>query len=307
MRKVGLSLAILVSAVAFTACDSVDVDAEVGTYVVEAILVAGEPLPSIRLSQAAPLGGTYNIDQLGVANASMSLRLESDQSETRYAYTQASDAVGVYHPLDQTAVAQPLGTYHLEILTETVTITSKTTVPDTFRVLRGSLDEGTYQGVDRLEITHTPSRSPGRARSYFIIITEALEPDQNNLTPLAMDILEQEIGDATLESLRVSGSPILNEDSIELNSDGSLTFTYPWLGINFFGRNRIGINALDDNAYDFLRSQSVQQGGSTFAPGEIPNPLESLDGAHGLFGSVARAWYDFVVLRPPATVRASSP
>ncbi len=57
-------------------------------------------------------------------------------------------------------------------------------------------------------------------------------------------------------------------------------------------------NALDDNLYDYIRSQSIQQGGSTFSPGEIPNPLEHVVGAHGTFGSYARISFDLFVLRP---------
>ena len=42
------------------------------------------------------------------------------------------------------------------------------------------------------------------------------------------------------------------------------------VAIIFYGPNRIFANALDDNLYDYIRSQSIQQGGSTFSPGEIP-------------------------------------
>ena len=57
-------------------------------------------------------------------------------------------------------------------------------------------------------------------------------------------------------------------------------------------------NAIDDNLYDFVRSQIIQQGGSTFAPGEIPNILERVNGAHGVFGSYARVSFDLFVKRP---------
>ncbi len=306
MWKTTQTIALLFPVI-LVACDATDPGSEVDTYVVEAILEAGEPLPDVRLTRAAPLGETYNSGRLGIAGAIVTLRLLTNAAETVYTYAGAPGSRGVYLPRDPDAITQPLGTYQLDIATERGTITGQTTVPDTFRVLRGSLETGVYQGEEQLEITHSPSRSPNRLRSYVIITTEALDPTEENLTPLAKDILEQSVGDATIESLRVSGSPILNEDNIVENADGSFTFRYPWIGINFYGRNRIGINALDDNAYDFLRSQSVQQGGSTFAPGEIPNPLESLQGGHGLFGSIARASYDFVVTAAPATTRASSP
>ena len=297
----------IVLLVILSGCDAMDPEVKVGAYVVEAVLVAGEPLPNVRLTRTAPIGSRYDSQELGVTGASVSLRHVTNSFVTVLEYIAVANTAGVYQPLDPDAIVQPLGKYQLDIITETGSISGHTTVPDTFRVLRGSLDVAVYQGEEQLEITHTPSRSPNRLRSYFIIITESLEPTEDNLTPLARDILEQGIGDATLESLQVSASPILNEDNIAKNADGSLSFRYPWIGINFLGQNRVVVNALDDNAYDFIRSQSVQQGGSTFAPGEIPNPLERIQGAHGLFGSIARASYDFVVVAPDATDRASSP
>lgn len=62
---------------------------------------------------------------------------------------------------------------------------------------------------------------------------------------------------------------------------------FPWLGILFFGLNEIRVQAVDENLYDFIRSQIVQQGGSTLPPGETPNVLEHVDGARGVFGSYA--------------------
>lgn len=75
------------------------------------------------------------------------------------------------------------------------------------------------------------------------------------------------------------------------------SYVDPGLAISFYGPNRIIANAIDDNLYDFVRSQSIQQGGSTFSPGEIPNPLERIVGAHGVFGSYARISHEFFVLR----------
>ena len=118
------------------------------------------------------------------------------------------------------------------------------------------------------------------------------------MTPFALAFFDQQDGETTLEDLRVGGSPILNEDNYDPNPDGTLTIRLPWLAITFFGPNRLIANALDDNLYDFIRSQSVQQGGSTFSPGEIPNPLETVTGAHGVFGSYASLSFDLFVKRP---------
>ena len=54
-------------------------------------------------------------------------------------------------------------------------------------------------------------------------------------------------------------------------------------------------SAVDDNLFDFIRSQSVQQGGSTLAPGEIPNVLDHIEGGTGIFGSLARVSHETFV------------
>lgn len=39
--------------------------------------------------------------------------------------------------------------------------------------------------------------------------------------------------------------------------------------------------------YDFVRSESVQLGGSTLSPGEIQNVITHVEGGLGIFGSLA--------------------
>ena len=285
------------------ACDSVETGTTGADYVVESILVSGEPLPPVRLSRTAAINSAYDFDRLAVTGAAVSIDLlgASGSAHSTTPYAELPDSAGVYVPSDTSAAALPLGTYRLSIRIPATgeTISGITTVPDTFTVIAGTRRTAVYQSTEQLELTMTRSRSSARSETYFIVITEALDPDPQRLTPLAADILENEVGDADFESLVVSASPIFNEENYDVNPDGSLSVRYPWIGINFYGPNRIGINALDENAYDFFRSQSVQQGGSTLSPGEIPNPLENIEGAHGIFGSYAQAYYDLLVLPPP--------
>ena len=45
---------------------------------------------------------------------------------------------------------------------------------------------------------------------------------------------------------------------------------------------------IDQNLYDYIRSESVQLGGSTLSPGEIQNVLTPIIGGVGIFGSMSR-------------------
>lgn len=80
---------------------------------------------------------------------------------------------------------------------------------------------------------------------------------------------------------------IINEQSYQKNGDGTITLGVPWLSIAFFGENNITVNAIDDNMYDFLRTQSQQNGAASLLSGKLRNIEYNLNGAIGIFGSMA--------------------
>ena len=291
----------LVSAFLLAACDSTGAGDFEEEYVLEGYLIAGEPFEPVRLSRTAPLGQPYDFTALALRDADVRLSLLRDDGsvEARYRFLEAPDSLGVYFPEDSTLLAQPLRRYRLDVTVPGTgdQISASTVVPDTFRLVEATLDEVVYQSSEQLELTVTRSRSPGRDQNYYIFVTEAFDVRVEQLTPFAAAFFEDQEDELTLEDLRVGGSPILNERNYDLNPDGTLTIRYPWLAITFYGPNRLIANALDDNLYDFIRSQSVQQGGSTFSPGEIPNPLERVVGARGVFGSYARTSFELFVKR----------
>ncbi|MEX0929546.1 MAG: hypothetical protein WDZ53_09085, partial [Balneolales bacterium] len=89
-------------------------------------------------------------------------------------------------------------------------------------------------------------------------------------------------------SFEIINSGIINQENYVIENE-ALVLRYPWIGIAYYGPNEINTYAIDDNVYDFYRSQSVQLGGSTLSPGEIPNIIYNVDGGIGLFGGMAGA------------------
>jgi hypothetical protein len=168
-------------------------------------------------------------------------------------------------------------------------------VPDTFSVVEANAEQIVYRGGEQLAVRLTPSAYPGRAQSFYIFTTRAMDATPEQLTPLAREFFNR--GDVTIEDLRVNASPILNEEGYDQNPDGTLTVRLPWLAVTFYGPNETTISALDDNVYDFVRSQAAQQGGGGFSPGAIPNVIEHVDGGTGVFGSLAEARYTVFVQR----------
>lgn len=297
--KTHLYIVALLPALLLTACDTTDPGAYEATYVVESYLVAGQRLQPVYLSRTAPLNQAYTFEDHAVSEAEVLLhRLADDGNvEATYAFREDHFVPGLYTPRDEAARAEPLHTYQLDVRIPATDdrITATTVVPDTFSLVEATLNEVVYQSTEQLELTVTRSQSPGRDQNYYIFVTEAFDPRFEQLTPFAKALFLDQDGDLTLEDLSIGGSPILNEKNYDLNPDGTLTIRLPWLAITFYGPNRLIANALDDNLYDFIRSQSVQQGGSTFSPGEIPNPLERVNGAHGVFGSYATLSFNLVV------------
>ena len=295
--------ALLVLLVGITAgCDmtrTADFEPEV---VVEGYLAAGRRLPDLRLSRTVPMDAVYDRAETGIGGANVEIRLLDDAGtvEEVYEYRASDASEGLYFPMtgwNDTPFVEPLRTYELyaEIPGEPEPIMSRTTVPDTFLVGNMSADSVEYLSEDQFTFEISRTEYPGR-QNVYLVTTIALDGHEDQLTPFARALLRD--SELTIADLRERTAPLLNEANFDLNTDGFIEIRFPWIGIYFFGRNQIIINALDDNLHDFIRSHTIQQGGSTLPPGEIPNVLDHVDGGRGVFGSYARTSVEVYITRP---------
>lgn len=306
MKRPALTALLAVAALlALGGCDFYDPGDTGRQYVVESYLQAGAPLPPVRVSRTAPVNATFDAAELAVRGAEVRIfRLDDAGGVARtYRYAGNADRSGLYRPLNREARVRPLARYRLEVTPPDVgdgidagLISAETVVPDTFRLVATSGDSLRWQ-QDDLTATITRSAYPGRQARYIVTNT-ALEPNAANLTPVAAELLDRAGDDLDLGELAVTESPIINEGNYKIALDGTLTIDIPWLVASFYGPNKIAVRALGDSYYDFVRSQNVQQGGSTFSPGEIPNVIERVSGGTGLFGSYAVVRFDLEVERP---------
>jgi hypothetical protein len=287
---------------AILACDTTSVSEFEPQVVVEAYIVAGEPLRQVRVTRTVSVDELYDpvLAALNDAEVEISLLDQSGAVEDTYPFVLSADP-GVYVPL-QSATVLPLREYRLQVRTPLAPepVTSETTVPGLFEVIEISADSLTYQGDEQFEVRLTRSTYPGR-QSIFVFSTESLDPTVENLTPLYREIAvgdDDSIDPADLQEFLVNESPPFNEGNYTPNPDGTLTIQYPWIALAFYGPNRIIANALDDNLFDYLRSQSIQQQPSTLSPGTIPNIIDRVEGGTGVFGSFARSVTEIYVLSP---------
>ena len=284
--------------VCMAGCDSVTPSAFESEVLVESYQEAGARLAPVRLGRTVPIDATYDLERQAVRGARVAVHLlgEDGTVEAVYPYAEADEGAGLYVARTDERVL-PQRTYALDVtLPDGGRVTAQTVVPDTFSIVKANADTLVYQDPRQLALTVTRSDYPGR-QGVFLFTTEALEPTEENMVPITRARLEQE-EDAQLQEFQTSSSPPLNEANYEVNPDGSLTIRLPWFAVAFYGQNRTSASGLDDNLFDFIRSQIIQQGGSTLAPGEIPNVIEHVEGGTGIFGSFARVTYWFYIARP---------
>lgn len=286
-------LSLLLVGVGLLGCDTT-ATAPSSQIVVEAYIQAEAPLPSIRLSRTVGVDERYDPSADALRGADVEVQRLDDDSTVAgtVTYSERDSLPGIYTP-NAAAPVQSQTTYRLRVETDDgATLTSTTTVPGPIDIVKTENDTTVYQSAAQPAFTvDVPRRE--RVQNVFTFTTTSLLDFRNTpdstlrraLTPFYRDGFDPE--EDSLSSLRISSSGLLNEGNFERNPNGTITITLPWLAVAFFGPNEVGINVVDDNYYDFLRSQQVQQGG--FAPGEIPNVIEHVEGGTGIFGSYATA------------------
>ena len=286
--------AITLLMVVLAGCGLIDEEPYEAVYFVESYQVAGQPMQPIRLSRTAPVTAIFDTLGLAVRGARISVDLMGPSGiERHYAFVESGEP-GVYVAETPEPVV-PLRRYRLSIDAAGDAISAETLVPGAFEIVSVNADTVVYRAGVQVEFVLTRSAYPSR-QAVFVFTSEALILDPDRLTPNAKEW--QEEGDIYLEEMRLTTAPPLNEANYSVNPDGTLSVPMPWLMVSFYGLQRVSANAIDDNLWDFVRSHQVQQGGSTLAPGEIPNVIDHIEGGTGIFGSYAHVERDVYIAAP---------
>lgn len=275
----------------FVSCDLYKQDAYIEQFVVDAYLVADEKLPEVRLTTTGPIDQIFDINSRAVNDATVVIREFDENGVLQWTEVYQNRAIGYYEPTSVGRLILPRRMYDLEITTNSgEIIRASTVVPDTFSVVSMSATALPYQGPEQFELLLTPSYYPGR-QSYYIFSTLTLDPENAEFTPFYAGVADNR------EDVYTVSSGLLNESNTNSGESGYIELTLPWIGVAFYGPNRIITSAVDDNIYDFVRSTAVQLGGSTQSPGEIENVISNIDGAIGIFGSYSRISVEVEVLK----------
>ncbi len=276
-------------------CDLYEQNSYEEYYVVESYLVVNAPPPQVRLSTNLPVDEEYSFAKASVPNADVSIQLLDGARNPVATYPYVEQRKGVYVSTDSENLIQGSRRYRLSVRFQNGdSLQAETLVPGDFETQSVNTNTITYQLDPQFKATTTQSAYPGR-QSYYIFTVNVVDPEEEDLTPLYADFVSD---DEELSDFFVNSSGIINEKNYDLNSDQSITVSLPWIGVAYYGTNDVIINAIDDNMYDFLRSQNVQGGGAVLPPGEIQNIRYNVDGGIGVFGSMASDTNRVFVQRP---------
>jgi len=284
-----------------TSCNPYGQDEYVEYYIVESYLVANALLPQVRLSTTVPANAFYDFEDAAISDADVEIQLleSGPESAIEQSWGYQLDTPGIYLPETDHNVI-PGRTYKLDVTLPTTSerITSTATVPEAFEIIGEVQDSVIYQATEQLEFTLSESSYPGR-QNIYVFNAVSLQPFSENLTPFYAELLSNsDQPEEDLEEFANNSSGIINESGFEFNPDGSATVQYPWIGVAFYENNLIVANTIDDNVYDFIRSQETQLGGSTLSPGEIQNVIYNVEGGIGVFGALASDTVQVYIKRP---------
>lgn len=292
MIRNSIYLSLLFSFLLIASCELYPQDDYEEQVFVETYLIGNEPLPEIRVSATAPFDAAYTFEAFALETAEILVKRLDDSGNVAEQFSYRLKSAGIYEPdTDDEHLVKPRATYTLDIQfpDRDDHLKAKTVIPDTFRVVRSVRDTAVYQSQDRIAFDYSLSSYPGR-QNIYIFSTMALEPDDYPRTPFWADVEDG------ADKVR---SNLINQDNYVINEDNTITLSFPWIGVAYYGPNKITAYAVDDNVYDYFRSVDVQLGGSTLAPGEIQNVFYNIDGGIGLFGSISGASAEVFIEQPP--------
>ncbi len=279
-------LCALLFTVGLLGCDTTATQPE-SQVVVEAYLQGGAPLDTVWLTRTVGARDQFDPDAAAVGGADVEIVNREADDTTAYAETSTAGAyvpAGPSSPTVETRTA-----YTLRVTTDDgAAVTATTTVPGALaleEVQNTRADTARFQNPSEQPAfvldPPEPRYESGRQNVYFFTLTSQLSTTdslQRNLTRFYED-------PDNVESVRTVSSNLLNEANFGRNDDGTVTVDLPWIGVAAFGPSEVGLNVVDDNYYDFLRSEAAQE---TAPPGEFPNVIEHVDGGTGIFGSYVR-------------------
>lgn len=283
---------------------------EAGVIVVDAILLVDQQLPPVDLRRTAAPGEAYEASDLALAGASVSI----SHASTTYDYVADPAVAGRYLPPPDAPVVTSASTY--ELLATSAggpEVRATTTTPPRMRIAELVLMD-LDKNQEEIELR--------RLRLFSEIGDEVFEAAENQLEhtvgfvearlEVEGEAVSYQFGINNLENaspLLFGGDLIDDEDLEDLERDETSRLLrleedglfLSWEGINYAGRHKVKVFAVDENWFDLVRTDNVNADRSSGEAGQsFQRPLFHVENGIGLFASAVVDSFGFFV-RPEGT------
>lgn len=270
--------------------------------VVDATLIVGQQLADVFVRRTRDPGQSYTRELAAITDATVTIV----QNAQTYAYRADPDSAGRYLPPINAPQVEPETEYALHVDLGDMVIGARTTTPPPLHLREVVLlDENAEAVLRRLktfaELGDSVYAAPENQLVYpqgvlemrldrsdvpaYQLALFSLDPDSEFLVD--SDILEEDDID---DFERQGASPPLDV--------GTGKVRLPWFAVGFAGRYLVKVYAIDQNWFDYARSNPDDDGPSFggLAGDNFERPIFNVEGGIGLFGSAAVDSVGFFVL-----------
>ena len=271
--------------------------------VVDALLLVDEHLPELFVRRSLAADVAYDRGATGVADA----RVRILQGDRVFEYAPDTEEPGRYLPPPDPPRVEPRTEYRLEVEVGGQSLWGRTTTPDRLRVRKAVLiDWETGEVLRTLKsfaeagdgVFEAPENQLLYLEGVLEIHLEAAAAAGYQAGIFSLDESPEKVNEDLDEFYDDDVDPSRNESPPLAVTEGIVR--WPWFAVYYTGRSIVKVYALDQNWFDYARTNADQQeqggGAGGLAGDNFERPLFSVQGGLGLFGSASADSVGFVVV-----------
>ena len=271
--------------------------------VVDALLLVDQDLPALFVRRSLAADIPYDRGATGVAAA----RVRILQGDRVFEYAPDKEEPGRYLPPPDPPRVEPRTEYRLEVEVGGQRLWGRTTTPDRLRVRQAVLiDWETGEVLRTLKsfaeagdgVYEAPENQLLYLEGVLEIHLEAEAAAGYQAGIFSLDESREKVNEDLDEFYEDDVDPSRNESPPLAVTEGIVR--WPWFAVYYTGRSIVKVYALDQNWFDYARTNADQQqqggGAGGLAGDNFERPLFSVEGGLGLFGSASADSVGFVVV-----------
>ena len=274
--------------------------------VVDAVLLVDQTLPELFVRRSQAPDRPYDLEAAGVGDA----RVRILQGDRAFEYAADPESPGRYLPPSDPPRVEPRTEYQLEVEVGEQRVWGRTTTPARLRVRQAVLiDWETGEILRTLKsfaeagdgVFEAPENQLLYPEGVLEIHLEAVEAKGYQAAIFNLERYPNKVNEDLDEFYEDDPDPSKNESPPLEVPEGIVR--WPWFAVYYTGRSIVKVYALDQNWFDYARTNADQQEQGGWAGGlagdNFERPLFSVEGGMGIFGSASADSVGFVVVPRP--------